>query len=286
MFTPFAFVKSAASVGPYVPTNTEVINWATATGITTTSLIQAVDDFVSGCKTDNIWTKFDILYPLVTDSTNSSTIKDQFKINLVNTSSFTLTYTGSSTVGYGGYTNGGSGAMVGTGFVPSTNLSSSNSAHMGIYTTSTNPGTDVIDAGGGSGVNYSLIICGRTTNDNTNQCEVAMVSGQFCGTTGNSIFTGLFVGTYTNPTAESYNTRLWRRGSIVQNDTGTGTIADRQLSFGAWYYDNTINNATSKQYQFFSFGDHMTSTDVSNFNTRVNTLQSAVDTIYGTSRAV
>lgn len=285
MFTPFAFVKSAA--GPYVPANTEVINWATATGITTTSLIQAVDDFVSGCKTDSIWSKFDILYPFVTDSTTTATIKDQFKINLVNTGSFTLTYTGSSTVGYGGYTNGGSGAMIGTGYVPSTNLGSVNSAHMGIYTTSTNPGTDVIDAGGGTGGNFSLMICGRTTNDNANQCQVAMVSGQYSApSAGQSIFTGLFVGTYASPTVESYNTRLWRRNSSVGTAVGTGTIADSQLSLGAWYYDNAIVNPTAKQYQFFSFGDHMTSTNVSNFTTRVNTLQSAVDAIYGTSRAV
>ena len=165
LFTPFAFVKAAGpGPGPYVPTNAEVVAWVTATGITTDSLIEAVDDFVSGCKTDSIWSKFDILYPLVTDSTDTATIKNQFKINLVDTGSYGLTYTGSSTVGYDGYTNGGSGAIVLTGYVPSTQLASANSAHMAIYTTSGNPGTDVIDAGGGVGNKTGWIITAVTAS--------------------------------------------------------------------------------------------------------------------------
>ena len=274
-------------VGPYVPTNAEVVAWAAATGITTDALIEAVDDFVSGCKTDGIWSKFDVVYPFVTDSTDTATIKDQFKYNLVDTNSYGLSYTGSSTVGYGGYTNGGTGAMVGTGYNPSTDLGSTSDVHYALYTNSGNPGTDVIDLGGGGGSTFSYLICGRTTPANSNQCEVVIVQGQSCGTTGNSIFTGLFVGTYANPTIESYNTRLWRRGSIVQNDTGTsGNIANTMLGIGCFYYGNSIINPTSKTYQFFSAGDHLDSTDVANFTTRVDNLQTAVDAIYATSRAV
>jgi len=283
-YTPFAFVKQAAAVGPYVPQNAEVEDWVIATGIATDTLIEAVDDFVTGCKDDGIWTKFKAVYPFVTDSTDTATIKDQFKYNLVDTTTFTLSYTGSSTVGYGGYTNGGAGSMIGTGFVPTTHLASVNSIHMSIYTTSGNPGTDVIDLGGGVD-DYSYIVCGRDSGGNTNQALTAIVAGQFAGATGQTIFTGLFVGTYANPTIESYNTRLWRRGSIVQNDTGTGGPANGQMGIGTFYYGSIIN-PTSKQYQFVSFGSHMDSTDVSNFTTRVDDLQTAVDAIYSTSRAV
>ena len=285
LFTPFAFYQAGGGPGPYVPTNAEVVAWVTATGIATDTLIEAVDDFVTGCKDDSIWSKFKAVYPFVTDSVTTATIKDQFKYNLVDTTTFTLSYTGSSTVGYGGYTNGGAGSMIGTGFVPSTNLDSVNSIHMSIYTTSGNPGTDVIDLGGGVG-NYSYVVCGRNSGPNTNQVLTAVVASQFADTTGNSIFTGLFVGTYANPTIESYNTRLWRRGTIVANDNGTGGPANGQMGIGTFYYGASIINPTSKQYQFVSFGSHMDSTDVSNFNTRVDDLQAAVDAIYATSRAV
>jgi len=109
-----------------------------------------------------------------------------------------------------------------------------------------------------------------------------------CSATYLGAHTGLFVGTYANPDIESWNTRLWRRGSIVQNDAGTVTSggANTMLGIGCFYYGNSIINPTSKTYQFFSAGDHLDSTDVANFNTRVDDLQTAVDAIYSTSRAV
>ena len=119
-------------LGPYAIINAETKAWIEATNMTNPRIWVAVDEFVSGCKIDTIWSKFSAIYPLITDSTNTATIKNQFSKNLVNTNLYTLAYNGSSTVGYDGYTNGGIDSYINTNLNPS----SSNAAvsHMSFYT--------------------------------------------------------------------------------------------------------------------------------------------------------
>ena len=271
-------------VGPYVPTNAEVVAWAAATGITTDALIEAVDDFVSGCKTDSIWSLLDVVYPFVTDSTVEATIKDQFKYNLVDTTTFELAYTGSSTVGYEGYTNGGSGAMIGTGFVPSVEADQDDFS-MGIYTTSGNPGVDVIDFGSGVSTNYSYLVAGRNSGGNINQVFAAVAANLNIGLNGSSIFTGLLHG---NVNWTAIVRTLYQRGTSIGSIGGSyqGGLSQRELAIGCFWYGNSIINSTSKTYQFAHIGKFFDATQAANLNTRVLALQAAVDTIYGTSREV
>ena len=283
LFTPFAFYQAGGGPGPYVPTNAEVVAWVTATGIATDTLIEAVDDFVSGCKTDSIWTLLDAVYPFVTDSATTATIKDQFKYNLVDTATFELSYTGSSTVGYAGYTNGGAGAMIGTGFIPSVDASA-NDLSVAVYTTSPNPGADVIDIGGGVSSNYTYISAGRFASGNNQQ--ISTLGANLQRNLINPTFTtGLIHGNLNFGTATR---TMYQRGVSVGSNAGSsgGSVSQRMLAIGCFWYGNSILSATSKQYQFAHIGKFFDATQAANLNTRVNTLQAAVDVIYATSRAV
>ena len=103
MFTPFAFVKSAAAAAPLNPI---AVSWAATASISNTSVISAVSTFVNTLQTASIWSKMVAVYPMISDSNTSATAKTQFTYNLVNPATYTATYlNGNGTGAKGGWTN-------------------------------------------------------------------------------------------------------------------------------------------------------------------------------------
>ena len=88
MFTPFAFVKQAAAAGGgFGPLTTAFI---AATGVTGSVLQNALNDFETGLATYSLTTSnFAAIYPLVGGTS------DTCKYNFIDTSLYTLSYTGS-----------------------------------------------------------------------------------------------------------------------------------------------------------------------------------------------
>ena len=88
MFTPFAFVKQAAAAGGgFGPLTSAFI---TATGVTGSVLQNALNDFETGLATYSLTTSnFAAIYPMVGGTT------DTCKYNFIDTSLYTLSYTGS-----------------------------------------------------------------------------------------------------------------------------------------------------------------------------------------------
>jgi hypothetical protein len=210
MFTPFAFVKQAASaaVDPIVSA------WATAASITNTDVISAVNTFVTQLKSDSIWSNMIAIYPMITDSNTSSTAKTQFTYNLVNPALYAATYLNNNSTGAkGGWTNASSDT-----FITISPNTIGNNFIAGLYTNSDAASTDVIDMGvyKSVGDEYIIVSCGRNKSG-ANAQVIAAPNGNgnyIYNVTGTGPFTGLF-GIGGNSTTSYF----YRRTSLLTTGT-------------------------------------------------------------------
>tara|TARA_R110001632_G_scaffold232838_1_gene374823 strand:+ start:1513 stop:2352 length:840 start_codon:yes stop_codon:yes gene_type:complete len=109
-----AFRVGTNRIGRLVVGNATDINaqaFLTATGITDATITSAINTLVTTMKADGIWTKMYALYPFVggTASTNS--------YNLIDTTAYTLSYTGAITHNSDGITGNGGYADTGLNIV-------------------------------------------------------------------------------------------------------------------------------------------------------------------------
>ena len=279
MFTPFAFVKTAAA-----PLNPVATSWASAASITNTSVISAVSTFVDTLQSQAIWSKMVAVYPMISDSNTSATAKTQFTYNLVNPATHTATYlNNNSTGGYGGLTNAG-----GDTFITITPATIGNNYVYGLYTNSDAASTDQIDmsvydsAGGDQGISY--VVAGRdksganaqvlfqasTTSQPYNQVTSGPFTGLF-GVGGNSTTGYAYRRTSLLGTAGSYNNA--QRGN--NQKIGLGSLLENST---------TAISPTTKTYQFGFMSTFLDTTEFGNLATAVNDLQGSIDTIFATSR--
>jgi hypothetical protein len=110
MFTPFAFVKSAAVAAANDADAQAFIN---ATGISGTDAT-AINTLVVDLKAASLWTKMLAIYPFVGGTSNTNSY------NLKNTGSFQITWNGTVTFSANGVQSDGTTGYGATGFVPST----------------------------------------------------------------------------------------------------------------------------------------------------------------------
>jgi len=292
---------------PYTIINTEVINWVEATGMSNQLVWEAVDEFVSGLKTDNVWSKFDAIYPLITDSTSTAVIKDQFSKNLVNTNLYTLGYVGSSTVGYDGYTNGGVDSYINTNLNPSLSIyiTHFDREHLSFYTAQNFASTQQghmgahhrFEMGVGTFYNgYSISTTGssNTTYTTTGDGPFGPGAGSDTQIVTNATSSGWWLSSNRRqgPTSQTYvNGNLLISNDNVGSDGTTLVNTPILLGTVGWRQDAPSNfvfpfGFSTLQYSFFSIGDYLTGTDATNAYNRVQTLQEQIDNIFGTSRAV
>ena len=301
--------KINKTINPYTIQNSEVENWVVATGMANEDVRIAVDQFVSGLKTDNVWDKFVAIYPLITD--NVSDAADQFSINLVNSSLYTLSYTSPGTFGYDGYTNGGSNSYASTALNPSASLYpvQGNRIHLSFYTSESFASAreghmgafacQIVGAGticNGYGIfstgsaqyfptgidTYYTVGAGDINNfplDTDEQIILSATgSGWWLSTNGTN---------FADPDSQTYlNGDLLKSNNDI-NDGEINEFTNTPILLG------TINSSTGPaigfstiKYSFFTIGDYLTSTDASNANARIQTLQQQIDAIFNTSRAV
>ena len=280
MFTPFAFVKTAAA-----PLNPVATSWASAASITNTSVISAVSTFVDTLQSQAIWSKMVAVYPMVSDSNTSATAKTQFTYNLVNPATHTATYlNNNSTGGYGGLTNAG-----GDTFITITPATIGNDYVYGLYTNSDAASTDQIDMGvydsAGGDTGYSYLIAGRNKSGANAQILMAASDGIFpYNATTSGPFTGLFGVGGNSTTGYAY-----RRTSLLGSGGGTYNNAQRgnnqKIGIGSLLQENTTALAPStKTYQFGFMSTFLDTTEFGDLATAVNDLQGSIDTIFATSR--
>lgn len=279
MFTPFAFVKTAAA-----PLNPVATAWATAASITNTSVISAVSTFVDTLQSQAIWSKMVAVYPMVSDSNTSATAKTQFTYNLVNPATHTATYlNNNSTGGYGGLTNASSDT-----FITITPATIGNNYVYGFYTNSDASTSDQIDmgvydsAGGDTGISYA--IAGRNKSGANAQIEMASSLGVIAyNQTTSGPFTGLFGVGGNSTTGYAYRRSSQLGTAASYNNAQRGN--NQKIGIGSLLQENTTAiSPTTKIYQFGFMSTFLDTTQFSNLATAVNDLQGSIDTIFATSR--
>lgn len=260
------------------PIDSNVYNWARATGYANADGVKCLSNFVTSLKDNDIWNKVNYMYPFMTDATTNAGARAQFSYNLVTpTSSSVATYINNASTGsINGYRNAGSDTFV-TPVRGETELSAS--YHIMLYTTSSAASNDVIDLGiydGGS--EFIYLIMGR----NTNQVGCA-ING------GNTIFpaistyTGLFtVQGRTTGTLSEFYVRKTRYSNSSYN---SGLRGNFKIGIGSFLQTSTTAlSPTLKTYQFASFGQWLEQYQVNIMNDLVNDLQKNLDYVLGSKR--
>jgi hypothetical protein len=277
LYTPFAFVKQEAAGAALNPV---VTAWNVSASIADTSLLQIVSSFVDTMQTAGLWTKMIAVYPMVTDSTVSATAATTFAYNLVDPTLYTADYVGTN------YTGSKSGLKFrNAAFRPNLSPNSLGSNTMyGFYTATTASANDEIDIGvydGGS--EYSYITCGRNASGGNAGMLFAASGFPFTyNATTSGPHTGLFSVGGNSSTAYAY-------GRSTQLGTNTYTAGNRgdnrKWGLGCFLTnDTTLNNQSSKQYQFCYFSSYLTISEATTLYDAVDDMQTSIDSLYSTSR--
>jgi hypothetical protein len=244
----------AAAGGSY---DTDAQAFFTATGISDTTIKDAVDALVVGLKADSVWTKFAAIYPLV-GGTSSTHL-----VNLKNPGTHNITWNGSVTHNSNGITSDGSTGYGNTNWNISTH-GANNDEHMSVYLrTDADDATRVYGASsGGSGTlmrknggNYATK-CQETT-ERTNAVSNSL--GYFS----------------VNRTASTgYRGR--------QNTTNFNITSTSEARVNLNVYLSCLNsggtavNFTTRNIAWFAIGTGLTQTEDGNVQSRVETFQDAL----------
>lgn len=238
----------------------------TAAGITNPTQQSAINQLVADLKGYNLWTKMKAVYPIVGGTASSHSY------NLINPSQYQVTWypnlthsstgiTKSFTVGYGD-----------TGLIPSSVFSNVNSVHCSFYSrTATVTSGDcydmgTIDATYTNGLGMILPYAGSVFLFTINSAAWA--------STSNGPTDGLFCSSRTT----SSSADLYRNTTSIAT-AGTSTALSAYpmslMGFNVGGSTSSSFNGT-KEWAFFSIGDGLNATDVSNLYTAVQAYQTTL----------
>jgi len=248
-----------------IPYTTRTTAFASATGITDTTILGALNTFDLGLISNGLDTKMKALYPFVggTASTHKYNFMDARDLD----AAFRLTFNGGWVHSSNGVLGNGTNTYMNTFLIPSTVYADFKTSGFGVYSR-TNETGDVAEGSealGGSGVNalYPRIltfadyyVCGKETT----------------GTVADSL--GLTVGSQISAT----NRRLYRNGTKIATTTGTigTTIPSVNMYFGAINGGTAAHNIGAKSYAFAFHCENMTDTDQTNLYTLTQAFQTTL----------
>ena len=278
MFTPFAFVKQAAAGGGGgYPLTTAFL---AATGITDSTITTALKDFETGLTTYSIPTsQFDAIYPLV-GGTN-----DTCKYNFIDTSLYTLSYTGSISFNNTGIQASGSPKNGRAGTVSFTQISSASycsyyyvTDYVGVQSPYESPiGANPDYTGTGNLVQYYLQWNG--SNQLVHPCNVATGAGNGSINSGYTEMSGN--GSYALSRISTGDLRAYVNG-VQSGATNTDVLTNRAYTNGPNQplhilsrQDNSVTT-TQSRIGWASVGPGLNSTDMANYNSLVVAFQTAL----------
>jgi hypothetical protein len=235
--------------------------------ITGTAQRDALVIVAKDLKAYSLWSKFYVIYGFTGGTSTSNAL------NLVNTSQYSLTFTGGPTHALTGTDWNGSTQYAATGFTPSSISGMSTSNHFSIWVReiTTTGNADENDIGAQNGSTQSMIMSATNVPAGSKS-----YTRNLSGTT--TAATTPTAGWYVSNKISSANNELYRNGSLVaSNGSSSGTlptldfyIGTIHLSGGA-YAGGFINRETC----LVTIGSQLTSTEIakaytifSNFNTK------------------
>ena len=272
IFTPFAFM---APSGPSYDADAQA--FFTATGITDATIQSAINTLVVTMKADNIWSKMYALYPFVggTASTNS--------YNLIDTTTYTLSYTGTVTHNSDGITGDGSTGYADTGLnIVSDITNYKTDHHISLYsrTAARSMGSGGWDMGVGTPNTgnplYGMAI-GRNAGGNNRIYDYGNFSGN--GRLGTTATTSDNDGFFLGRTSASNEHKLFKNGSQIAASTLTTTANDANGSIWILRMNplGTFNTEYStRNIALSSIGQALNDTEQSDFYDAVQAFQTTL----------
>ena len=259
------------SVAGSVTYDADALAYFTAnTAITSAADKNAINTFYLGLKSDGIYTKIKAMYLPIWGSAATSkwNLKDPRDLD----AAFRLTFTTGWTYSSGGITGNGTSAYADTFLTPRSNLTSMNS-HFSVYSRTNTTGTSV-DLGcqddvGGTGQEYYAVI------KNASNLSFVQIQPNTTLSFGDTDSRGMYIGV-------RQSTTDWRAYKNNTLKSFSGLLSSAQLPnikslLGCQNYRNSGGTLSQSLYSihqcsFYSMGDGLTNTEVSNLSNRVNTL--------------
>lgn len=245
--------------------DSSAIAFIDATGITDQTIQSALNTLVKSLKTNGIWDKIKVAYPLVggTSSTHKFNLKNPIDTN----AGFRLTFSGGWTHDSNGITGNGLNSYADTYFKPSVEYANANSSHMSNYCRTNSTGS-YLEMGCQTPTsafkfyNWFSTTCYISLNDNTGSTS-GLVSGRA---------DAMMIASRTSSTSMFVKRN---NGNAVTLSSTAGALVTQNL-----YIGNLNNNGTplagsysNRNYCWFSVGDSLTTTDATNLNLAVQQFQ-------------
>ena len=249
-----------------IVTDADAQAFVAAAGIVNPVQQSAIDNLVSGLKSDGIWTKMKAIYPFVggTASAHKWNLKDPRDLD----AAFRLVFNGGWTHSSTGALPNGTNAFADTKFTPSTSFSANNSS-FGVYSRTNN-------------VNGENFMGTSTAITNRIFMYVRFTSGGACQFNHNSQ-------SFANPTAASSS------GQFVSNRISAGThkvfyngsilttsstpelgLSSVPIFISSANASGSASGFSNRQLAFAHVGDGLTDTEAANLYTRVQAFQTAL----------
>jgi len=238
----------------------------TAAGITDATQQSAIFNFVIGLKIDNIWAKFQALYPFV--GGNATAHKYNLKNPLDINAAFRLVFTGGWIHSSTGALPNGTNAFADTFLVPST-VQSLNNNGLGAYMK--------LNAGGQS----DPVIIGSFNS--TGQASTLVVSATSVNSRLNSNLWGSVIagtsGSYDAHKTATANTVIYKNGASLSGVYNSGGILPTvSIYIGTLNLNGTPYSIgyTANELRLAYISEGLNATEASNLYTRVQTFQTTL----------
>jgi hypothetical protein len=250
--------------GGSIPLDPDAAAFLTAAGITTPSIIFAINTLVLDLKGFGLWTKMKAIYPFVggTATTHKFNLKDPQDTN----AAFRLSFVGGWTHSANGALPNGTNAYADTFFIPDTHFNGNTDIHVSYYSGTNSVGGNRIDMG---------VIQGSPTRttDLTSSYSTLGAFTELSGATflsfANTDTRGHYIGNRVGN-----EMRLVKNGVVqAQNLSSTpGGLPNINIRVGQRNNDHYSN----RQCRLSSIGDGMSVTELSNYYTAVQAFQTTL----------
>ena len=233
--------------------------FATATGITDTTILGALNTFDLGLISNSLDTKMKALYPFVgsTSTTQKYNFMDARDLNVA----FRLQFNGGITHSSNGVQFGGVNGVANT-FIQPSSILSLNDTHVSLYSR-TNNSTQVFDIQCTATPSLDIAMWGTTTYYNINQpLNYSTYSD------------GSTLGFRLINRTSSVSEKLFKNNSLVANVTNASTsLSPGVIDIGRYYLGGYWSN---RQYAFISIGNGLTDGEATTFYNLVQAMQTTL----------
>lgn len=280
-YTPYntnLFITRGGAPIPVLDPDAEAFLLATA--ITDATITTAINNLVVGMKADGVWSKMHAIYPFVGGT--ATTHKFNLKNPVDSDAAFRLVFNGGWSHNSDGVLPNGINGYANTFFIPSVQFGPTDYSSLSFYSRTDSITANIQTDMGVTQLNPSrsfILFSGYSTSISVGGFQSDFPDAynyQYFGSQGTNTNTlGFF-----NGTCDELSNSFYKNGSLIAQSTfakvSTRTSPIAPLAIGADLYNFNPRRYTNKNYAFAHIGNSLTSTDVVNFNSRVQAFQTTL----------